>query len=365
MRKLMLLIVIICTSCSGTRKASKIKPHIADKPVSIPLAHYGAGSSIITYTGSGGFLIQQDSSAILIDPYFSNINPLPLILFKKLKTDTILIDDFFEKNFGSSKDVSGLIKAILIAHSHYDHLADVPSIYLRNCNVDSTEIIGSPTTNHILKNSEIDKDITLINSVNELNSENIQSKTYQWIYTRNNQMRILPIPTEHAPHFCRIKLLSSKRLTKDLSKFPTKVGRFPEGENYNFIIDILGDNEKIKLRIFSHAGAACDDDIGIPNDSILKEKEIDVLFLCVANFNQVDNYPEKVIQRLKPRLIIGNHWENFFRQYRKNTRKPATVPNTNVKRFIKNVKQQLELLNLKDATIFILPIPNTAIEIAY
>ena len=98
---------------------------------------------------------------------------------------------------------------------------------------------------------------------------------------------------------------------------------------------------------------------------MLSEKEVDVLFLCAANFNQAENYPESVIQKLKPKLIIGNHWENFFRPYEKNIKKPATVPNTNVKKFILRVEQQLELMNLNDSTEFILPLPNETIKIAY
>jgi len=362
---MILILIIICSSCSGIKKADKITSVLSIDSSTIYLNNEGGNSLKIVYTGCGGFLIQQDTTAILIDPYFSNINPLPLILLKKIRTDTIVVNDFFTQHFGNSKDTNGIIKAILVAHSHYDHLADVPSIYLHNCNGDSTEIIGSPTTKHILKSIELEKDITLIEPIKELNSNNIQHENYNWIYTKNKKVRVLPIPTEHAPHFCGMKFISSKKLTQDLSKYPTKVRKFPEGENYNFIIDILDSIGEIKFRIFSHAGAACEGEIGIPEDNLLNEKDVDVLFLCVANFNQVENYPEKVIQRLKPKFIIGNHWENFFRAYNKNIIRPATVPGTNVKKFILKVNQQLKKLNLKDSTNLFLPLPNTTIEIVY
>lgn len=358
-------IISLFYSCSGVRQASKLKQYIPINPITINLTESVADSLKITYTGCGGFLIQQHSSALLIDPYFSNINPLPLILFKNLKTDTAVINEFFMEHFDNSKDSNGIIKAILVAHSHYDHLADVPSIYLQNCNRDSTEIIGSPTTKHILKSSEIKKDVTIIKVFEELNSEANLSKGYQWIYTRNNKIRILPIASEHAPHFCGIKFLSSEKLKKDVSEFPTKVTKFPEGENYNFIIDLLDDDHKVKLRIFSHAGAACDSDIGLPHDSVLVERPIDVLLLCVANYDQVDNYPEEILKRLKPRLIIGNHWENFFRPYKANINKPATVPNTNVKKFITRVVKELKLLKLNDSTKLLLPKPTTTIIMKY
>lgn len=366
MIKILFLLLIICTACSGTKKAHQINSYISfDSPTSIPLKNDGLSRLKITYTGSGGFLIKDDSSAILIDPYLSNIHPLFFLLLKKTKTDTAIINNFFKQQFGSHKDNDGIIKAILVAHSHYDHLADVPSIYLNNCNQDSTEIIGSITTKHILSSTEIGENVIPITSSNKKILKSKESENYNWIYTQNKQVRILPIPAEHAPHFMGMKFISSKKLHKNLSKYPQKVRKFPEGENYNFLIDLLDDNGKIKVRIFSHAGAACNAGIGTPNANLLAQKEVDVLLLCVANFNQVKDYPEEVISRLQPKFIIGNHWENFFRPYSKNIQKPATVPATNVKKFIARVNQKLDSLRLKNTTIFTLPIPGTTLTFAY
>ncbi len=351
MIKLTPLLFLICVACSGVKKATQLRAYISQDDSLTRFEKRSQDTLKITYTGCGGFLIEQDSSTILIDPYFSNAGPLSLIFFKEIKTDTATIDGFFQKRLGNNKDIQGMIKSILVAHSHYDHLADLPSVYLRNCNPDSTEIIGSPTTRHILSSTAVEKNaLTVIKGASN------------WLYIKNKRIKILPIPSAHAPHLLGMKLISSKKLTEDVLKFPKKIRKFPEGENYNFLIDFMDVNGKVEFRLFSHAGAACDGDIGIPSDNILAEKEIDVLLLCVANFNQAKNYPEKIIQKTNPKFIIGNHWENFFRPYYKNIRQPAVLPGTNVKKFILRVNKQLDSSGLSDSTKFRLPLPGITIS---
>ena len=298
MRFSMLFLFLFCTSCSGVLKAKKIKKHISTNPIQVVWDEKKDNNIEITYIGCGGFLLKDKATSVLIDPYFSNISPMISIFFKKLKPDTTLIDNFFHQTINNKKDLEGNIKAILVGHSHYDHLADIPTVLNRNCNLDSVEIIGSKTTGHILAGANISKQVKVINSNN-------------WIYTKNKRVRILPIPSNHAPHIFGIKLISSKKATKDFSKFPKKVRKFPEGENYNFLIDYLDAQGNVTFRIFSNASAASDDGVGFPSSELLKQKQVDVLLLCVASYNQVQNHPEGIVKFINPKYIIGNHWENF------------------------------------------------------
>lgn len=341
MRIILLFVCLVCISCSGVRKAKKLNHHIVKDYHQVWLGN-NKDSIKINYTGCGGFLIEKENYSIMIDPYFSNLSPLLLVPFKKLKSDTALIDRFFTKNFNQKKDTKGKLKSILVAHSHYDHLADVPSIFLRNCNQDSTQIIGSKSTHHILKAKEINCKTIVIKSTIDSN----------FIFTNNRRVRILPIPSEHAPHFCGRKFISSKKVKKDFTKFPTKLRKLPEGENYNFLIDFLDDNGNVTFRIFSNAGAGCDANIGYPPRELLNKKAVDVLLICAANYNQVDGYPNGIIEFVKPRHIILNHWENFFKPIKKIRKKPATVPGTNVKKFISILENDLSF-----SPKFTMPLP--------
>jgi len=356
----LIFLLLLFSSCAGIKK---IDAHLIKEPSTINLAKESDKSIEITYSGCGGFLINNGISAILIDPYFSNTGPIPFLYFKTLKSDTTQIDRFFDKQLSTTKDKDGIIKAILVAHSHYDHLADVPSVFTRVCHADSSTIYGSKTTKHILASVGLEKNVCAINpdSLKKKNSE-IEPN---WIYTKNKQIRFLPINSEHAPHFWGKKMVPAGIISKDLINYPRRIQGFPEGDNFNFLIDFLDEQGEISFRIFSHAGAACNADIGIPSNEILLEKEIDVLLLCVGNYNQVIDYPEIVIGRTRPRFIIGNHWEDFFRSFENNQRSPKLIPGTNVPKFIEKVNLRIAELGLQNSLEFKLPFPNQTIRFNY
>lgn len=347
MRIISIFILLLCLACSGIKSyvvtdVQRINP----EPKSDSLN--------IDYIGCGGFLLTKDHSSIMLDPYFSNLSPFPLLPFKKLKPDERAIDTFFYQNFNHIKDTAGNLKSILIAHSHYDHLADVPSIYSRNCNPDSTQIIGSKTTHHILKGAGI-KSISISSQTDKEKEQQVNKpQGDEFMYTQNRRIRILPILSEHAPHLLGMKFISSKKLAKDLESFPKKALKLPEGENYNFLIDFLDEEGHISFRVFSHAGSAANAKIGFPPQNVLSEKKVDVLLLCVASFSQVKNYPDSIIKFLKPKHIVLNHWENFFKPSHKLQKRLTKVPGTNVKKFIRNLEKICA-----DSIGFTLPAPLT------
>lgn len=338
--------VLLLLSCSGVQKAKKISHYIVGNTTHINLGNSNNPIQFV-YSGCGGFLIKQKEEAILIDPYFSNVSPMSKIPFKKLKTDTTVVDNFFNRHFQKSKDQKGNIKMLLVGHAHYDHLADVPSIYERNCNQDSTSIIGGITTKHILKGANIVADTIIPN---------------KFIYSRNRRIRVWAILSDHAPHLLLgIKLISSKSIHKDLSVFPNKVRQFPEGETYNFLIDFLNEQGQPIFRVFSNATAACSANIGFPPKNILQEKQVDVLLLCVASHQQVKSYPETILQYIQPRHIILNHWENFFVPIKDLLKKPRVVPATNVNAFMNKIMTYSN----GDTTKFTLPLPLTQVNFYY
>ena len=344
MKIVIAILFLLTISCSGIQKAEKLKPYLSERPS--PIFLEGNKTPIkISYIGCGGYLIQEKTSSIMIDPYFSNVAPLPLVPFKKLKPDTTLIDAFFKEKFDATRDQKGNLKAILVAHSHYDHLADIPAIYTRNCNPDSTLIIGGESTKNILEGAGI---VDYVHAIDDSYSQ-AENGDYNWIYTANNRIRILPLASEHAPHICGIKLVSAKKVTQPLEAFPQKARKFPEGENYTFLIDFLDESGKVTFRIFSNASAACNgkEQVGFPPKELLEEKQVDVLFLCVASFNQVEGYPNELVKFIQPRHILLNHWENFFMPMSKLQKYPATVPGTNVSKFI------AELENTADFTLLL------------
>ena len=353
--------LFILLGCNGVQRAKKIAPQIIKGQHEVFITGEQRNHIDFHYIGCGGFLLKKEETAILVDPYFSNIGPLFLLPFKKLKPDTALINAFFEYNFQAKKDAEGKIKMLLVGHSHYDHIADVPRIYHHNINQDSTQIMGSTTTLNLLHGAKINNEIRAQTILDITEIARQQGYDYQWIYANNRKVRTLPILTDHAPHLMGLKLISSKSVNKKYEKFPRKARKLPEGLNFNFLIDFLDEKENIDFRIFSHATAASTAGVGFPPKELIDEKPVDVLLICVASYNQAKDYPYKLINLIQPKHIILTHWENFFRPIRKLKKKPATVPATDVVEFVREIEEYVKKAPYK--TGFSLPNPDTKISI--
>ncbi len=340
--------------------AQKITDHLVNNYHKVYLDKTGNDSINIYYTGCGGYLIKDGESAIMIDPFLSNITPMLLVRCKKLKSNSDKINSFFTHVFKNKKDLNGIIKAILVAHSHYDHLADVPHIFNENINTDTTKIIGSITTKHLLSKYNISSiAIGNTNYTTDIQCDGEAGKQgFLWI--EKNKIRILPILAEHAPHLLGMKFLSKKKLTQPPKKKPLRGRDLPEGENFNYLIDFLDKEGKVKLRVFSNAGSACNANVGFPPKELTNKRKIDILFLCVASFSEVSDYPTAITDSLKPQFILLNHWENFFKPYGSlDPKKPKTVPGTCIKKFIKILDKA------KPKPEYVFPMPLTEVVFIY
>lgn len=49
----------------------------------------------------------------------------------------------------------------------------------------------------------------------------------------------------------------------------------------------------------------------VPDLPEKEQKRVDFAILCVASFWQVNNYPEGIINTMRPKNIILGHWEDF------------------------------------------------------
>ena len=125
------------------------------------------------------------------------------------------------------------------------------------------------------------------------------------------------------------------QIDQPLPEPPDRVLDFKEGQNFNYLIDLLDEAGRPVFRIFSNAGAACDAGVGFPPKELLHEKPVDLLLICGASFNIAKNYPQPLLEYLKPQTLFVVHWENFFKPIPKLHRRPQVVPNTNMPKLMK------------------------------
>ena len=319
----------------------------------------------LLYTGCGGLVISNGKSAVLTDPYYTGHSALHAP-FGKIKIDpknTQRILDTIKKKIIDPS----FIKTVLVTHSHYDHLEDLPYLLEQKKLAGTVTVIGSESTQnsiaYFLKGASrftnADSSVYLQNPAKPLSGK--------WIDLPDN-MRVMPIESQHAPHFYSIKLMkhcTPKENFGERTKAHTKTKalKWREGRTYSFLLDVFDDEKKDTLRIFIQT-SSCNPPYGFPPAAELGKKNVDIAFLCVASYAYVDNYPESILTLLKPKKTILVHWENFFKDmYVEN---PKSVPGTKLKPFVNRLKKHYHLTeNSGLKNFFLMPEPLTLLEIDY
>ncbi len=240
----------------------------------------------IRWLGTACHFIQLGDAAILTDPYFSHYSPTRVV-FGTVPSDADAVH----------RMTSDLPRpqAIFIGHEHYDHLLDLAET-LRQRNWQGTPIYGGPTTPNIVAGygESIEHDCR----IPEVRSD--------WVEIDGPRLAYRAFPARHAPHFAGMVLFPG-RLTDPRSTPPTRARDFPLGEPFTYLFRLRG-SQQSEFTVFV-ADAATDATIGIPDDL---PRGVDVAILCVPSWKNVEDYPAEVIRRLRPRVILLSHLDNFL-----------------------------------------------------
>jgi L-ascorbate metabolism protein UlaG (beta-lactamase superfamily) len=225
------------------------------------------------------------------------------------------------------------VEAILVGHAHYDHLMDIP--YIAQKRAPKAQVFGSQTMKNILSAALPEGRLVALNS-----EAATFEKPGEWRYTAGKRIRFMAIRSEHAPHFFGIKLYSGEVFEK-LDRLPKRAWGWKEGQTLAYLIDFMGEGGSIDFRIH-YQDAASNPPLGFPPPFEPKDqKRVDVAIVCVPGFDQVKNYPEGIIQHIKPRFVILGHWEDFFRPRTEDPEDLQVVPLTDPSVFIARMKKVL------------------------
>jgi hypothetical protein len=269
-------------------------------------------SASLTYLGTGGWLVRHGDAALLTAPFFSNPGVVEVGV-ARLVADTAAVD----RHLPPVSDVP----AILVGHGHYDHLMDVP--YIARRKAPQARIYGSTTVvNQLRGDRELDP-ARLVAVEDEAGDADTPGR---WHTTPDGRIRFMPLRSEHAPHLLGIRLFHGE-VTAPMEALPTRAHEWIDGPTLAWLIDLLDeDGETVLLRIH-YQDAASRPPHGFPPDDGIP---VDVVILCPAGSGTAPGYPDALLDRLRPRVALLGHWEDFFRPMSAPVR---PVPGTDIDAF--------------------------------
>ena len=269
-----------------------------------------ADSLELTYLGTSGVIVRSGEHALLTGPLLTNPGFPRLFWPAKTLADSGHIDSVLSVHRVDDAD------AILIGHSHYDHLMDVPYIARRHAT--RAVIYGPPTMGHILHgdpalrpNASIPGDSGRYRVI-DTSHVGHHDKVGRWISPPGSPFRFMALRAEHAPNVFKYHYAEGV-LSSDLDALPEKVSGWKLGESFAYVIDVLRPDGSVAFRLY-YMDAISRPPLGFPPAALIGDSvRFDAVILTAGNYEQVSDYPTALVKALCPRLTVLAHWEDFFR----------------------------------------------------
>jgi L-ascorbate metabolism protein UlaG (beta-lactamase superfamily) len=239
--------------------------------------------------GSGGLFVRWRDEAILVGPQFSNPGYVRVLLRNA---------EFDEPRIRAALAALGTtdVGAILIGHSHYDHIGDVP-IVAREPHVTGARIFVNASGDKLLNAyPDLHLRTTIIHAGDQ--------------FDLSPSFRVRVIASGHAPQVCRWSFFPCVYATGEVPKaWDTewthhRLRTFRGGETFAFDIEVH-DGATTRFRIYYNDAAAATP-LGQTTG------DFDLAVLTLAQWNFVRDYPRDLLRVLQPRHVLVSHWDNFF-----------------------------------------------------
>ncbi len=315
-RTLGLAVIVVAAACrTGPLAALKPVPRTESPVVALCDSARGGrchGDVVFTSLGVGGFLIRAGDDAIMTAPFFSRARltrvAVPIVF--RISSDTAVVDAQLHKLLGVRADTElARVRAILVGHSHYDHLLDVP--YVMRAYTPTARLVGGMTTKRILMGDPwMRRHADQIDSV-ALTDAATPWRPGPWVAVSGGHFRIMALRSNHAPNFLKITIAPG-HADGDYDHLPRTAWGWKLGDVYAYLVDVLDDSARVRFRVLYQDAAANPMDVLLPPLPAGDARPVDVAIICAGNFEKADDYPTLLNGAVHPRVVIVGHWENFF-----------------------------------------------------
>ncbi len=249
------------------------------------------------YFGCAGWEISENNTTILIDPYLTRLKlgetSIKISANSSSEPSTSSIDDrktykrtdIFESDTVVINKNINKADFILVHHSHYDHLADVPYI----AKMTGAKVIGTETTISILKAYGIEDDkLYTVRGGEDYQFDNFSVRIIPGIHSALGDK-----------HY-----FSSEVYKEGDIKAPLQINQFIEGRSLMFLIRFKS-NEVLTMGSMNFIERELE---GLKPDILLAG-------VNMSRFNMY-KYDERLLSVTNfPRIIIPTHWDNFRLPY--------------------------------------------------
>jgi L-ascorbate metabolism protein UlaG (beta-lactamase superfamily) len=231
------------------------------------------GSVRVTWMGTAGLYVSDGETGLYIDPFVSRYGLFKVGLGFSLKPQIPLIDEWIGLTHGQNA------AAILVSHSHYDHVMDVP----RFAEKTGAMIVGSESTANVALGA------------------GIPEKQLQTIIDRDTvrigKFEITFIKSIHSPALFG-KIPWPGNIEQPLTQ-PAPASNYREGGAYAIWV-------KHPKGTFLHYGSP-----GV-KPGIFDGMTADVVFLSIGGRKDTGTLIDHVLTPLHPKTVIPIHFDDLF-----------------------------------------------------
>ncbi len=251
------------------------------------------------WLGAAGIEFIHNRRGYLIDPYFTRTG-LPTVLTAR----PVLPD--WNKISESLKHLKGEIEAVIVSHTHIDHALDVPFIAEQN---PASAVIGSSSLDSLFRLYGMNNRVTV--------------STCRNVIKINDSASVTMIPSRHGRNILGDAILPGEIDAEN--KPPLKVLGYRMGEIFDVMLELDG-------KRFLHIGSADVD------DTELNGLCCDILFICVPGWRRVLDYHSRIINSVKPSIVVPFHFDNFFVSFKDHS-SPPRLPFLGMKKFCNEIRR--------------------------
>jgi len=254
------------TRRAAEREDGQVLGELEDKPLELP-----AGLEI-EWLGVSGYRLSFAGQTLFIDPYLSRVPFTDLLRRRPTLPDPAALDRFVH--------APGEVAGVLVGHTHFDHAVDAPAIARRfGCNAYGSDSLLTLMGLHGLAERAV---------------EVTPYRTYEL-----GPFEVSFTPSVHSKLLLGLAVPYDGDLTcEHLDALSPAAYRC--GQVWGISIEVAG------LR-FYHQGSA-----NLIDDAI-RQREVDVFLAGVAGRSFTEDYWQRILPRLDPKVVVPTHYDNFFR----------------------------------------------------